>query len=136
MQSAPAPSSVKSRLAVIGAIIVAYFASLVPLLLLGRGGFLLAALVGFAGLPLLLLAIIIGALAASRIIDNPWKWSFAAGLGGLVIGGAGMMLDGGSWRVALLGLPVAIFGPVAFRGMLIILLPQTQVTPAAPLADN
>lgn len=124
MQSDPAPSIVKSRLAVIGAIIVAYFASLVPLLLLGREGFLLAAIVGFTGLPLLLLAIVIGALAASRIIDSPWTWAFAAGFGGLVIGGVGMMLDGGTWQAALLGLPVALLAPVVFRSMLKVFLPQ------------
>ena len=91
---------------------------------MGREGFLLAALVGFTGLPLLLVAIIVGALAASRVIDSPWKWSFAAGLGGIVIGGVGMTLDGGSWRTALLGLPVAIFAPVVFRNMLKLFLPQ------------
>ena len=103
---------------------MAYFASLVPLLLLGREGFLLAAIVGLGGLPLLLLAIVIGALAASRIIDSPWKWSLAAGLGGIMIGGVGMMLFGGAWQAALLGLPVAILAPVVFRAMLKVFLPQ------------
>jgi hypothetical protein len=103
---------------------VAYFASLVPLLLLGREGFLLAAIVGLGGLPLLLLAIVIGAMAASQVIDSPWKWSFAAGLGGIMIGGVGMMLFGGAWQAALLGLPVALLAPVVFRAMLKVFLPQ------------
>ena len=121
--AAAAPSLIKLRLAVLGAILFAYFVSLAPLRIMGREGFLLAAIVGLVGLPLLLIAVIVGTWAAPKIIESPWTWAFAAGLGGIVLGGLGWTLLGGAFQAALLGLPVAILGPVAFRGMLAVLQP-------------
>lgn len=113
----------------LGAIVFAYFASLAPLLLLGKEGFLLAVIVGLAGSPFLLIAVVVGTWAAPGVIQSPWTWAFAAGLGGIVIAGVGMAILADAWQAALLGLPVAILGPIAFRTMLRVLLPKESAIP-------
>jgi hypothetical protein len=116
-------SPIKMRLAVIGAIIAAYLAALLPLAMFGHEGLFWIGVLGAGGLPLLMIAGITGFLLSAQIAKAPWKWSLTAGIAGLVLACVALAIMGGPWWTGLFGAPVADLAAVVFPLALRVLQP-------------
>ena len=122
-------SANRTRLTVVGAICIAYLLAFLPLLVLPDGPWLIM-LLAASSWPLLLFAIALAMVFATKIITQPWRWSLAASISAIVLSCLTLQLFAGQGTLGLIGLPIAVLAPVIFNGAL------KAFTPAAPPADN
>jgi hypothetical protein len=107
-------ASLRNRLNVIAAVIIAYAGALFPFLVFGAEGFWWIKLLFLAGLPFLALAIIFAAAMAGLIVHHPWRWSLAASSIAIVVSVGGLWFLTKS-LVGIVSVVPALLAPVVFR---------------------
>lgn len=110
--------SVRLQLAVPGALVIAIIPSFGWLLLLSRDGLVLMQILGVAGAPFVILALIFGVACAEQIAGNPWRWSLAALAIVMTISVALLFLLTASPAgvlAILIALPAAVIFPFALK---------------------
>ena len=104
----------RNRVLVLLAVMAAYAAAFLPILVTGREGLWVAKLLFLSGLPFLALATVFGVVFADPIRVHPWPWSVSASAIAVLASTLALWFLTSS-AIGLLSVIPAIFAPLAFR---------------------